>query len=498
MVRVSALLLLFSPGLVGHPCESCHAKEVAGYSHSAMARSLRRAGDEPQGEFTAAGARFIIRSNRQGTWQRLERPGETSEYPVAYVIGSGKHAAGYLILIGDHLFQSPVCYYTTRRSYDLAPGYERIADPDFNRPVGEECVVCHSGQPLPVRGTANRYTPPIFAEEAISCERCHGPTAEHLRRPVPGSIVNPAKLAPAARDSVCEQCHLAGVTRILNPGRSFEDFHAGQRLEEVFTVYTRAGAHAFKVISHVEQLALSACARNSQGKLWCGTCHDPHPSSAPTFQTYNSRCQGCHQGALSKSHPVETNCVSCHMPRRQAQDGGHTVFTDHRITRRPMPDEPASPPEDLAAWREPDPSLQKRNLALAYINAGISGRSPTQMVRGYRMLTEVQRDTPDDAAVLKAIGRALLLGRQPAEARRAFERVLQLTPESASAEEDAGTACLESGEIEEAVAHLERALTLDPLLLSAATALQEAYRKQGRPEKADALAGQMRAAMLGR
>jgi tetratricopeptide (TPR) repeat protein len=218
----------------------------------------------------------------------------------------------------------------------------------------------------------------------------------------------------------------------------------------------------------------------------------------PASQTYNSRCQTCHQGKLAKAHPTAANCVSCHMTRRETQDGGHTVFTDHRITRRPVPDEPASPSEDLVAWRDPEPALQMRNLALAYLNAGISGRSPTQMVRGYRMLTEVQKTAPDDVPVLKGIGRALLLGKQPVEALRAFERVLQLVPDNATGEEDAGIACLESGQVQSAVAHLERAMTLDPLQLSAATALQEAYRKQGQSEKADGLANRMRLAMRGR
>lgn len=412
----------------------------------------------------------------------MDRGGEVSEYQVAFVIGSGSHASGYLIQLGDHIFQSPLCYYTNRRAYDLAPGYERTSEPDFTRPVGEECLLCHSGRPL----------------EAISCERCHGGAEAHLRRPLPGSIVNPAKLALTARDSICEQCHLAGVTRILNPGAHFGDFHPGQRLEEAFTVYTRAGARAFKVISHVEQLALSACARNSQGKLWCGTCHNPHPQAAPTSQTYNARCQSCHQGKLPASHPAAANCVSCHMTRRQAQDGGHTVFTDHRIARRPVPDQPGPQSEELVAWREPEPALQTRNLALAYLNAGVSGRSPAQMVRAYRMLTEVQKAAPDDIAVLKAIGRALLLGKEPLEALRAFDRVLQLVPDSAAAEEDAGVACLESGQVEKAASHLERALKLDPLLLSAATALQEVYRKQGDNEKAAALASQMRRAMTSR
>jgi hypothetical protein len=494
-----AVLLLLPLGLAAHPCESCHPKEVATYSHSSMARSLRRPGNEPEGAFTtASGTRFTIRSGSKGTWQRMERFGGVAEYQVAYEIGSGSHATGYLIQVGDHLFQSPISYYTSRRAYDLSPGYEQVSEPDFTRAVGEECVLCHSGRPRHIRGSKNQYQRPVFLEEGISCERCHGATQEHLRRPVPGSIINPAKLEPAARDSICEQCHLAGATqRILNPGKQFDDFHPGERLEDVFTVYTRAGARAFKVISHSEQLAISACVRNSQGKLWCGTCHDPHPQAVPTTQTYNARCRTCHEGKLAKSHPADTNnCISCHMTRRPAQDGGHTVFTDHRIMRRPELDEPASQSEELKAWREPDPALQARNLALAFVNAGISGRAPEEIARGYRVLTEVQRAAPDDVNVLQGIGRALLLGGKPLEALKAFEWVLRLMPNSATSEEDAGVAFLQSGQIEKAASHLERALELDPLLLSAGTALQEVYRRQGNSEKADALADQMRRAML--
>ncbi len=492
-----AFLLLPAAALAAQPCQSCHPKEVAAYSHSNMSHSLRRPGKEPEGSFTtASGTRFTIRSNATGTWQRMERFGGSAEYQVAYVIGSGSHASGYLIQAGNNLFQSPICYYPSRHRYDLAPGYEQTSEPGFTRPVGEECVLCHSGRPQHVAGTANQYKRPMFLEEAISCERCHGPSEEHLKRPVPGSIINPAKLAPTARDSVCEQCHLTGVTqRILNPGKDFADFHPGQRLEDVFTVYTRAGGKAFKVVSHSEQLALSACARNSQGKMWCGTCHDPHPQAAPTAQTYNDRCETCHQGRLAKSHPAETNCIGCHMTRRPALDGGHTVFTDHRITKRPEPDPAVPQSDDLTAWREPDAALQARNLALAYLNAGVYGHSGAQVMRGYQMLTAL-RSAGDDIDVLRGIGRALLLARQPLEAVKAFERALQLTPDSAASEADVGTAYLQAGQMEKAASHLERAMQLDPLLISAGSALEDVYRKQGNETKADALVDRMRRAML--
>jgi len=481
-------------------CQTCHPKEVAAYQHTGMGRSLRRPGSEPEGSFrTASGTTFTIRSSATGVFQRMERFGGSAEYPVAFLLGSGNHAVSYLIQVRDHLFQSPVCYYSARGSYDLCPGYDQTAEPDYTRPVGEECVLCHSGQPQHVPGTANQYRQPAFLEEAISCERCHGPAQEHLQHPGPGSIVNPVKLAPAERDSICEQCHLAGATqRILNPSKDFSDFHAGQQLEDVFTVYTRAGTRGFKVISHVEQLALSACARGSQGRMWCGTCHAPHPQAAPTSRSYNRICGTCHEGRLAKSHPAATNCVSCHMARRPAQDGGHTVFTDHRIRKKPDDDDggPAAT-EELRAWRPPEPKFQARNLGLAYVNAGLADRSPAEITRGYRMLAEFQPSAPDDIEVLKGIGRAVLAAGHPAEALKAFEWALKLAPDSATGEEELAVAWLRSGQLENAASQLERALKLDPLLLSAGTALQEVYRKQGNSTKADDLAERMRRAMLG-
>ncbi len=431
----------------------------------------------------------------------MERAGEVSEYRIAYVIGSGNHASGYLVRMGDHLFQSPISYYTKRHRYDMAPGYEKVADADFTRPVTEECLLCHAGKPLHIAGSVNRYESPEFAQETISCERCHGPTQEHLKRPLPGSIVNPAKLPNAARDSVCEQCHLSGVVRILNPGKKAEDFRPGLRLEDVLTVYRYglppgAAPGKFKVISHSEQLAASACARNSSGKLWCGTCHDPHNKPTQAASYYRDRCLSCHAGKLAKTHPAaDSNCVGCHMPQRATFDGGHTAFTDHRIVRRPNAEEQIPETTELVAWREPSPAFAKRNLALAYINAGLERNSPASILRGYRLLTEVQSAFPNDIAVLNGFGNALMAGNQAREAKFAFERVLQLNASNPAYEENAGRADLACGNIEEAVGHLERALELDPLLLSAAEVLEEIYQERGEVAKQAALAEQMRKAM---
>jgi len=466
-----------------------------------MAHSLRRAGREPNGTVTTADAKITMSSSPTGYWQRLQSEGEVTNYRIDYVIGSGNHAAGYLLDIAGHLFQSPVAYYKRRHAYDLAPGYEKEANPDFTRPVSEGCLFCHSGSPLPISNTQNQYRPAVFSAEAISCERCHGSVEAHLKDPRAGTIINPAKLDPVARNSVCEQCHLLGVARVLNPGMKFSDFHAGEPLEDVFTTYVNAlpagtDAGKFKVISHVEQLAKSTCSRMSNGRLWCGTCHDPHDKPIDPVAYYRSKCLTCHTGKFSRSHPnKESNCIGCHMPRRNAKDGGHTAFTDHRIQARPQPQPDLPANIDIAAWREPAPDLQKRNLGLAYIDVGMQQGSPRFLVRGYQLLAEVQQQFSTDPDVFSAIGNALLLAKQTSEAELAFERALQLDPDSAPAETNAAAAYLQAGDADKAIAHLEHAVALDPLYLTADAPLINLYRQRGRLEKAAELSARVSAAL---
>ena len=471
-----------------------------------MAHSLRRAGKEPEGSFVHAfsGTKFTIYSNKDGLWQRMERAGDVSEYHVEYVVGSGNHASGYLVRIGNQLFQSPICYYSRLNRYDMAPGYEEYRAPDFIRAVSEECLLCHSGKPLRIKGTLNQYPFPAFAQESISCDRCHGDPSNHLKAPLPGSIVNPAKLSLAARSSVCEQCHLKGVVRVLNPGKKFADFHPGVPLEQVFTIYTASlpldsPREGLKVISHSEQLALSLCSRMSNGRLWCATCHNPHDQAKQPPQYYRTRCMSCHAGKLAKAHPSGSkgDCISCHMARLDAKDGGHTVFTDHRISRNPQSDHQSdvSESKDLVAWREPPPALRDRNLALAYANAGLENESMPQGLRGYRMLVEVLKQFPDDPDVLTSLGRILLMGRQSAQAAELFERVLQLGQNTAVNQMYAGRADLQVGQTDNAINHLEQALRLDPLFLPAAESLMQVYRQRGDEDKMSALSDRVRRAL---
>lgn len=503
MMYARVLLAAFSPALaLAHPCLPCHTKEVKGFSITPMAHSMSVAGPQPEGSFehTVSGTRFAIKNDASGLRQSLQRPAESETLNVQYLIGSGRHAFGYLARVENHLFQSPVSYYTIRRMWDVAPGYEDTPDPDFSRPVTVECLTCHSDKPRHVAGTLNSYDVPPFEELGIQCDRCHGSAESHLSKPMPGSIINPSKLAPAARDSVCEQCHLSGEVRIPNPGKSIADFRPGERLEEVYTVYVarQAPGKTIKVISQAEELARSACARNSAGKLWCGTCHNPHETPLRPDEYFRGRCLSCHGNSLTASHSApERDCIACHMPRRPAKDGGHTSFTDHRITRwaEPESEEKAKIADDLIAWREPDESLRQRNLALALVTAGMENHEPNEVIRGYRMLNRLEKDLSNDVAALTVLGNVLLTGKQPVEAKHRFERALALRPDYAPYEVNFAAALLASGGAAEAQRHLERAVELDPLLLQAVQLLNQVYRSSGQQAKADQLIGKYRAAM---
>jgi hypothetical protein len=468
-------------------CAKCHPAETAGFLATPMGRSSGPAADAPSGKYDHAISKtqFTIDvSGRPGQpgakmVQTIERNGVSGEYDVAFAVGSGTHAFAYVVDIGGHLFESPLGYFAGR-GWGMSPGYEGEKSPDFDRPVTEDCLFCHTGRARPVAGTYNDFQEPPLESAGITCDRCHGPSEAHLRNPVPGSIVNPAKLPERARDSVCEQCHLVGEERVPNPGKQVSDFVAGENLEGVYSVYVKADSldptrpGAFKVVSQAQQLALSMCARKSGGKLWCGTCHDPHVQPKDPKTYFREICLSCHSLASLKTHPKPAqDCVGCHMPRRPVTDGAHTVFTDHRITRRPPPASSsvvaanggsADSHLSLAAWHSPAGALAERNLGLADVKVGDRLEDFPLVNQGFQLLMQCWSNFPDDPGLLNGLGTAVSDSGHGAEAAAIFEQAIQLEPSSAVDQLHAGLAWNVAHEDQKAIGYFEKALELDPLL----------------------------------
>jgi predicted Zn-dependent protease len=184
------------------------------------------------------------------------------------------------------------------------------------------------------------------------------------------------------------------------------------------------------------------------------------------------------------------------MVRLPAKDGGHTAFTDHRISRHPEDKTGEAPSnDDLVAWREPPASLSERNLALALVTTGMEEHDSGQVVRAYRMLNRLESGFSNDPATLTAMGTILLTAKQAGEAERRFQRALALRPGYAPYEVNLANALMDEGKFPAGTRHLERAVELDPLLTQAVLLLRQAYLSQGERAKAETLTDRYRAAM---
>ena len=473
-------------------CVQCHPEAVREYLLSGMGRSISKPSpNHPAGVYGhgVSGTTFRVTSAAEGLVQEIERDGLSAKYAVDYVIGSGNAAFGYLVRVGDALFQSPVTYYTEHRRWGMAPGMEAETDPDFSRPVTSECLWCHAGRPEPLPNTVNRYKEPFLDPEAISCDRCHGPADRHIREPTAGSIFNPATAPPRERDSVCEQCHLGGAIRILHPGRTFGSFQPGRRLEEFWSVFVgrsqgQSGQDRFQVVSHVEQLALSRCAEQTGEAFWCGTCHNPHEIPSDPRADFSRRCLNCHEQGLPSGHAArKSDCISCHMPRRHSHDSGHSAFTDHRITRLPMPQADPMPPAELRPWKPVPGDLRLRNLGIANVLYGQQRGSPEVIQQGIEQLKSVSRAFRRDSAVRDALGTAMVLDGSHRAGLRLLQQSVAEGPAGALQYNALAAAWWAVGNSGNAVSTLGEAIRREPMLESSYHLLAQVHRELGQAAK---------------
>jgi hypothetical protein len=431
------MMLLLAAALFvgGEACRPCHAPIYESYFRTAMARSSGKAAGLAAAKFTAAGHRYGIESDRLTFDQ-----GSSS---IDFFIGSGAAGRSFLFQREGYLYELPVTWYARPARWDASPGYERDTEVRLDRAVDWTCLWCHASRVRPVLGTQNRYGEPPFWESGVGCERCHGPGSEHVRDPATARMVNPAKLDPERRDSICTQCHLTGAARIERHGRTLREFRAGERLADYVTYWVwNPPAADLEVTSHVEKLAASACKRAAGDALWCGTCHEPHTGTNRS----QTACVECHQAA----HHRRGQCASCHMPRAAAADAPHGVFTDHSIPRRAQRPAPPARRELIALVGTAD----LRSQALAYAE-----------VRDRRARELLEKVRPADAKVLLHLAAA---EQDPARAASLYEAILGEDPGRPEALVNLGVLYARSGRLAEAAKLWQRALEVNPAIEGAA------------------------------
>jgi len=393
----------------------------------------------------------------------------TKEMP--YFVGSGATARSYLLADDGFLYQAPVTYYTATASWGLAPNYETYAYPYLTRPAMPGCLACHASSLNPMPRTQNRYGSPPFAETGIACERCHGPGEAHIRKMQLGdregglAIVNPAKLPAEQRDSVCSQCHLTGEVRLNRAGSDWQSYRPGDRLADSTTVFVRAGeGPGFKVTSHVDKLAQSACKRNAGDRLWCGTCHDPHVVPKPEERAawFRQKCLGCHATDACRETKAaraqrQDDCTGCHMPKNTVTDAQHVVYTDHSIPRRPR-SVVAAPPKSMELVAFGGGNATPRDLALAYGIAGSRTEDAALRARAKVLLQEAAGKSPDDVEVLLYLAEIYRHDDQADAAIPLYRRAIRLDPAQVTASVGLGGILMERGQFAEAIGMWQDAL----------------------------------------
>jgi tetratricopeptide (TPR) repeat protein len=489
-------------------CSRCHAEIYRTYSATSMSRSSGKAGKAASREsfdhasFTdpALGAEYRVSPALTG--YRLEFSRSDSEIRgqrnLDWFVGSGRVAHSYIFAIDGFLFQSPVSYYAQGARWDLSPGYQQHSYIHLTRAVGTGCLQCHASRLQPVAGTQNGFSPPPFLEGGISCERCHGAGQNHVAAMTSGNrkavydIVNPAKLEPARRDSICAQCHLTGAARIARHRAAGDIYQPGKLLSDYAAYFIWSGGDSpiMGANSHFEKLQQSSCKKVSGDRLWCGSCHDPHsePAEADRAEYYRARCQKCHEPQACKENPqtrraAQNNCIGCHMPKGQVRDTEHAVFTDHTIPRRERRGIISAGTERLLAsfWKTP---VDERDLSLAY--AAVAGADSGMRQRAFVLLQKAAARNPED--VLALIQLAQLYDQSGAEpsAMTLSERILRLDPAQVAVAVNLGTYCMKRGRAREAMRLWTDALRRNPGLTSVRMNLAVAQYQAGDPAAAEA------------
>lgn len=576
-----------APGYVSSDvCGLCHQDLYLSYREVGMARSFYRpataAAEGRWIEDFAAPPYFHEPSRRYyriergdggaltfRRWQLDEagRPIHELEVPVEWILGSGNHSRVYLFRseMGE-LRQLPLAWYSQEGGHwAMAPGYDRPDHDGVTRRVRRECMFCHNGYPDVPAGSDAWKAPHTYPEElpeGTGCQRCHGPGAEHVRRAlsrgrsedstpeaIRAAIVNPGRLEPALRNSVCYECHMqpsVAIPGVRRFGRGDYSFRPGELLDD-FRVQLDpveegpAPGNLFEINHHPYRLEQSPCFQASGGALSCLTCHDPHRKVPAEERAahYRAACLECHDDLDHPELPepvdvAAADCTACHMPLRRTEDVVHVLMTDHRITRKPPPAEELLAPREerdpvivgldfLYPERAPEGAEAEVYRALAALRAG-QGASALE-----HLAANLPRSGIEAAEPWLELGqKQLSLGRL-GDAEATFRRVLEREPGSLLAREwlavalhgtdradeavtllrgvleeepgrpeprynlglfllARGSAADDAGAVQEAVDHLRRVTELRPVHADAWEHLGTALLALGRPgEAADAL-----------
>lgn len=296
-------------------CASCHQKEAQAHAGSPHVHAMSRVDAASHGVLFRRPS--DVKDPKQGILYRTAVENgrcilvaATEQGPVVaeaeYGFGSGKNGITYLGRQGDAELELRLSYYPKGKRWAFSPGQQlnsrsggMVLETGLIKPAEtvESCFVCHST----VIAKEKDQLLPGTCMMGVGCEACHGPGQEHIAAVRRGDAdLRMLKLGqvPGQRltQELCGQCH-------RSPAH-----------EDLSDAFSRSQLPRLQGLA----LSQSLCFTNSEGRLSCLTCHDPHDQSPKPESYYNGKCMSCHSGASPEQHACRVeprgDCVSCHMP----------------------------------------------------------------------------------------------------------------------------------------------------------------------------------------
>lgn len=421
-------------------------------------------------------------------------PKESPTFPIALVYGSGgKGDEVFFTWQGDELFELPLGWLHPTGAW-AKQDYTDVGDAIL-RTATPRCLECHTTFFQHVLGTENEYRRQSILP-GVTCERCHGPGAEHVAwhsahpdAMEAQAIIRPATLPRDRQIDVCGQCH----SNVIHHRGPLFGYQPGQPLEEHFRTLIATGIEKDHVTDQPKYLRQSRCYQASES-LTCTTCHSPH--QAEDAAAVANACITCHTSGDCTAQPrlplnVVNACVDCHMPRTSRVavkfhgQGEQFEFPvrphDHRIAVHPaasleverdgllaLGDEPSRARADeltvqlVALWLAEGSRLQDNHRYLAAVGAYRDGRRATAGDAALELALNacISRMAGIENGYLEGM-RQMNEGRND-QAVRTLKALLDVVPTAAHVHAKLGTAYELVGQHDKAVEHWKRVEECDP------------------------------------
>jgi hypothetical protein len=327
-------------------CMQCHKDVYDNYLHTAhfSATSLSSESNVHGSFHNGSNAyafnkdlKVVMEKRGDGLYQVTYLKGKEIRAERFDITFGGVKAESYLYWHGNEMYQLPMSYFKALNSWTDSPGFDSTRA-DYGRMIGTRCFECHSSyiKELPAQNQSLLNRTVEYDKNSlvlgIDCERCHGPSANHVNYHLAYPeekkakyIATYASLSRAQKLDMCAVCHSGNKSRIIGPIFAFKP---GDNLADFKEVdYFQPAVDSTKLDVHGNQnqlLASSKCFIMS--KMDCATCHNVHNNERDQIAMYSQKCMNCHSTAnhnFCKMAPaiggiIKNNCIDCHMPARQS------------------------------------------------------------------------------------------------------------------------------------------------------------------------------------